>query len=50
MLTHLQRPLTGRYRAELFDHDLNPARGNALVVVAFLISTILVGIALALRL
>lgn len=25
MLTHLQRPLTRRYRAELFGHDLDPA-------------------------
>jgi hypothetical protein len=25
VLTHLQRPLTRRYRAEMFGHDLNPA-------------------------
>jgi hypothetical protein len=25
VLTHLQRPLTGRYRAELTGHDLDPA-------------------------
>jgi hypothetical protein len=25
VLTHLQRPLTSRYRAEMFGHDVDPA-------------------------
>ncbi|BBH64720.1 hypothetical protein ACTI_14050 [Actinoplanes sp. OR16] len=60
MLTHLQRPLTRRYRAELLGHDLDPAPagrgggeggqphrlgGNAIFAVAFLLSAVLVGLA-----
>lgn len=57
MLTHLQRPLTSRYPAELLGHDLDPApagtgkggrphqlgAANALFAVAFLLSAGLVG-------
>jgi hypothetical protein len=60
VLTHLQRPLTRRYRAELIGHDLDPLAagpgggeegrprhlgGNAIFAVAFLLSAVLVGLA-----
>lgn len=60
MLTHLARPQTRRYRAELFGHDLSVATpvptggeggqpyrigGNAIFAVAFLLSAVLVGLA-----
>lgn len=59
MLTHLQRPLTRRYRAELLGHDPGPAGGegdrphrlstalgaNAIFAFALLLSAVLVGLA-----
>jgi hypothetical protein len=60
VLTHLQRPLTRRYSAELFGHDpmapgggeggqprrLNAAlAANTIFAFAFLLSAVLVGLA-----
>ncbi|MEU4687485.1 hypothetical protein [Actinoplanes sp. NPDC023714] len=51
MMTHLPRPLTRRYRAELIGHDLGPAPARfgsgAIFAVALLLSALLVGLATA---